>query len=79
MAGWRRWISSMKRTSPFCEVGEHAGEVAGFLDLRAGGGVEVGADGVGDDVGEGGLAEAGRAGEQDVVEDVAAAGGRPRP
>ena len=33
------------------------------------------ADGVGDDVGEGGLAEAGRAGEQDVVEHVAAPAG----
>ena len=57
------------------QVGEDPGEVAGFFNLRAGGDVEFAAGGAGDDVGESGLAEAGRAGEQDVVEHVAAAGG----
>jgi hypothetical protein len=55
------------------EVGEQAGEVAGLLDDGAGGDAHVAAELVAEDEGEGGLAEAGRAGEQDVVERLAAA------
>ena len=55
------------------EVGEDSGEVACFLDLGTGGGVESGADGSGDDVGESGFSQAGRAGEEDVFENVTAA------
>jgi len=54
------------------EIGEDAGEVARFFDLGAGGGVEGGADGGGDDVCEGRFSETGRAGEEDVLEDVVA-------
>jgi hypothetical protein len=54
------------------QVSKDARKVACFLDLRAGGGVESGACGGGDDVGEGGFAESGRAGEEDVFEDVVA-------
>ena len=54
------------------EVGEQAGEVAGLLDGRAAGALEVRAHRLGEDVGERGLAEAGRAAEQDVVERFAA-------
>jgi hypothetical protein len=60
----------------FLEVGQQAGEVAGFFDDGAGGDADVAAEFVAEDEGEGGLAEAGRAGEQDVVERVAAAFGR---
>ena len=56
----------------FGEGGEDAGEVARLFDLRAGGGVDLGADGGGDDVGEGGFAETRGPAEEDVVEDVAA-------
>ena len=58
------------------EVGQQAGEVAGFLDGRAAGALEVGAHGLGEDVGQGGLAEAGRAAEQDVVDGFLPAFGR---
>ena len=51
----------------FLEIGQQAGEVAGFLDGGAAGALEVGAHGLGEDVGEGGFAEAGRAAEQNVV------------
>ena len=47
------------------EVGQKAGEVAGLLDGRAAGALEIGAHGFGEDVGEGGFAEAGRAAEED--------------
>ena len=56
----------------FLEIGEDAGEVACFFDLRTGGGVEGGAGGGGDDVGEGGFSESGRAGEENVFENVVA-------
>ena len=54
------------------ERGQEAGEVAGFLDGRAARTLEVGAPFVGDDVGEGGLAEPRRTAEQDVVERLVA-------
>ena len=57
----------------FFEVRQQAGEVAGFLDGRAAGAFEVRAHGLGEDVGERGFAEAGRAAEQDVVERFASA------
>ena len=59
------------------EIGEQAGEVAGLLDGRAAGALEVRAHRLGEDVGEGGLAEAGRAAEQDVIERFAALAWRP--
>ena len=54
------------------EIGQERGEVAGLGDHRAGGGAEVDAELARDDLGERGLAEAGRAGEQDMVERLAA-------
>ena len=54
------------------EVGEDGGEVALDLEGGAGGLLEADVELVGDDGGEGGFAEAGRAGEQDVVEGFAA-------
>ena len=54
------------------EVGEQAGDVALALERRPGRGVHAHAELLGDDAGERGLAEAGRAGEQHVVERVAA-------
>ena len=56
----------------FFEIGQQAGEVAGFFDGRAAGAFQVGAHGFGDDVGEGGFAQAGRAAEQDVIDGFAA-------
>ena len=52
--------------------GEEAGEVAGLVEHGAGGGLDTDAQLVGNDVGEGGLAEAGRAVEEDMVEGLAA-------
>ncbi len=57
---------------PLAQVGEDGGEVALDLQGGAGGLLEADAELVGDDGGEGGLAEAGRAEEQDVVERFAA-------
>jgi len=58
------------------EVGQQRCEVAGLLDHRAGGHPQGHAQLVGDDVAEGGLAEAGRPEDQHVVERVAAGLGR---
>ena len=60
------------------ERGEVARHVALALERRAGGGDEAGAELVRHDLGERGLAEAGRAGEQDVVERLAAGLAPPR-
>ncbi len=60
---------------PGLEVGEDRGEVAGALDDRAGGGAEADAEFAGDDLGERGLAEAGRAVQQDMVQRFAAGAG----
>ena len=57
------------------EAGEDGGEVAGALDGGAGGDADVDAHLVADDVGEGGLAEAGGAVEEDVLEGFAALAG----
>ena len=46
---------------PRLQVGQNGGEVAGALDHRAGGGAEADAQLAGDDLGQRGLAEAGRA------------------
>ena len=54
------------------EVGEDGGEVALDLEGGAGGLLEGDVELVGDDGGEGGFAEAGRAEEEDVVEGFAA-------
>jgi hypothetical protein len=54
------------------EAGEQAGEITGFLDHGAGGDADAFAKLMAEDEGEGGLAEAGRAGEEDVVEGLAA-------
>ena len=51
---------------------EETGEVGGFFDDGAGGDADVAAHLVAEDEGERGLTEAGRAGEQDVVERIAA-------
>lgn len=56
----------------FFEAGEEAGEVARFVDGRAGGGTDVYTHLFAKDVGEGGFAESGRAGEEDVVENIPA-------
>ena len=60
------------------ERGEEGGDVGLALERRAGGLDHRHAELGGDDVGERGLAEPRRAGEQDVVERLAAARGRPR-
>ena len=65
----------MNSTSPGIEVGEDRGEVAGALEDRPGGGAQGRSHLAGDDVGEGGLAEAGGAEEEDVVERLAALAG----
>ncbi len=57
------------------EAGEQAGEVGGFFDDRAGGDAHVAAHLGAEDEGERGLAQAGRAAEQDVVEGLAAGAG----
>ena len=57
------------------QVGQDGGEVAGALDHRAGGGAEADAQLAGDDLGERGLAEAGRAVQQHVVQRLAPAAG----
>ena len=54
------------------EVGEDGGEVALDGEGGAGGLLEADAELVGDDGGEGGFAEAGRAEEEDVIEGFAA-------
>ena len=60
------------------ERGQEAGDVGLALERRAGGLDHRHPQLGGDDVGERGLAEAGRPGEQDVVERLAAARARPR-
>src|SRR5207244_12175734 len=60
---------------PALQVGEDGRQVAGPLEHRPGGGADADLELVRDHVRERGLAEAGGAVEQDVVEDVAA---RPR-
>ena len=71
----RRWISSTKNTLR----GSSAVRKAATSPLRSSAGPAVCTNGdvelVGDDLGERGLAEAGRAGEQHVVERLAARGG----
>ena len=48
----------------FLEIGEQAGEVGGFFNRWAAGGAQVGTHGFGDDVGQRGFAQPGRAGQQ---------------
>ena len=62
----------MNRTSPSLEVGQDAGEVALALDRRAGGDVRLTPISLARMRGQGGLAQAGRAVEQHVVERLAA-------
>ena len=50
------------------QVGEKPGQVAGFLDGRSAGALEVRAHGLGDDVGQRGLAQPGRPAEQNVID-----------
>ncbi len=52
----------------FLKVGQQGGDVAGFLDRRAGSGFEFGAHLVGDDVGESGFAETRWPSQQHVIE-----------
>jgi hypothetical protein len=66
----------MNSTSCGCRLVSSAAEVAGLLDHRAGGHPQGHAQLVGDDVAEGGLAQAGRPEDQHVVERVAARLGR---
>ncbi len=56
----------------FFKVGEQAGEVGGFLDSRAARAFDARSHGLGNDVGKRGLAETGRAAEQNVVNGFAA-------
>ena len=65
----------MNSTSPWRELREDADEVGALGQGRAAGDVDLRADFVGDDVGEGGLAEARRAVEQDVLDRLLAARG----
>ena len=65
-----------KQHVAFFEIRQQTGEVTRFFDDRTAGGFEAGAHRLGQDVSERGLAEAGRAAEQDVVERFAALLGR---
>ena len=56
----------------FFQTGEQARELARFFDHRSAGVLDVHAHRVGDDVGERGFAEAGRAAQQNVLEHIAA-------
>ncbi len=56
----------------FLKVREQAGKVGGFFNRRAAGGFEAAAHGFGQDVGDGGLTQAGRAAQQDVIQRLAA-------
>ena len=58
------------------ELVKHGGQVAGPLEGRAGGDVDGDAHLGGDDAGQGGLAQTGRTGEQQVVDGLAAPAGR---
>ena len=58
----------MNRTSRVFEIGEQRREIAGLGDHRAGGGAEIDAEFARHDLRQRGLAEAGRADEQHVVE-----------
>ncbi|MNT08824.1 hypothetical protein D3C72_1435780 [compost metagenome] len=53
------------------QVGQQRGQVAGLFDHRAGGHAQGHAQFVGDDMAEGGLAQAGRAEDQHVVQRIA--------
>ena len=68
----------MKKTEPGLERGQEGGDVGLALERRAGGLHDRRPELGGDDVGERGLAEPGRAGEQDVVERLARGPWRPR-
>ena len=57
------------------QVGQDGGQVAGALDHRPGGGAEPDPQLAGDDLGQRGLAEAGRAVQQHVVQRLAAGAG----
>ena len=52
----------------FFEVGQQAGEIAGFFDGRTAGAFEVGAHGLGEDVGQRGFAQARGPAQQDVID-----------
>ena len=54
------------------QIGENGGQVAGPLQHRPRGGLDVDLHLVGDDVRQGGLAEAGRPAEENVVDGVGA-------
>jgi hypothetical protein len=66
----------MNSTSRGFEIGQQRGQVAGALQHRARGLAQVDAQLVGDDVRQRGLAEAGRAEDQHVVERLAALAAR---
>ena len=53
---------------PLSQVGEQGGQVPRLLNGRAGGDLQGGLHLVGDDLGQGGLAQAGRAVEQHMVQ-----------
>ena len=50
---------------------EESGEISGLFNRRAAGVLDIHAHGVREDVGQGGLAQTGRAAEQDVLENIA--------
>jgi hypothetical protein len=54
------------------QIGQQAGQVAGLLDGRAAGAFEAGPHAFGDDVGQGGFAQAGRPAEQQMIQRFAA-------
>ena len=58
------------------ERSEHAGQVTGLVQHRTGGHLDIHSQLVGDDIGEGGLAQAGRTEEEHVVEGFATLLGR---
>ena len=66
----------MNRTSLGWQVGEEGRQVPGPLHHRPGGGLDAGAHLLGDDVGQGGLAQTRGAVHQDVVHRLAPGPGR---
>src|SRR5699024_1732654 len=61
---------------PFLQVGQQGGQVPRLFDGGAAGDPDLDPHLVGDDAGQGGLAQAGRAVQQDVVHGLAPAAGR---
>ena len=61
-----------KKNVALLQVGEQSGQVAGFFDGGAAGAFDADAHAFGDDVGQGGFAQAGRPAEEKMIQRLAA-------